>query len=91
MGREGEEVDVEFRHVGGRVSHRLGRVNGNQRAAAVRDLREVLNGIDGAQHVGHGGDRDELHAFEELVDRGQVQAKVVANRYEANFNPQRLA
>ena len=88
---EGEEVDVEPDDVGGTVDDGLGGVDRDEGPGAVGGVGEGAHGVLRAEHVGHGGDRDELDARQELIESGEVEAIVVADGDEANLDAVRLA
>ena len=57
MAGEHDEIHVEVLHVGRTVGHGLRSVNGNEGATFVRHASEFLDGVDGAEHVGHSRNR----------------------------------
>ena len=74
---KGEEVAVHGAHVNGHVGDTLGAVDADQGAVGVRHAAELVNGVDGAQHVRHLGDGNQSGARpDDLGGVRHVQAAV---------------
>ncbi len=86
VGAEGQEVTAEAAHVGGDVRNRLGAVGEHQRAGSVRGVGEPGERCDRPEHVRHGGAGHELHAVDEAVEVGEVEAVVVVDVEPAQFD-----
>ena len=76
---EGHEVGAQGHHVGGQVGHVLAGVEADQGAGGVGRVGDVADRRQGAEHVGHGGDPDQLGPVEEAVEVGEVELVVGAH------------
>jgi hypothetical protein len=74
---ERQEVGAEGVDVGGDVRDVLARVDARQGTGRVGGIGEHPHRGDGADHVRHGRERQELRPVEQAVEIGEVQAAVV--------------
>ena len=65
VGGEGDEVGVPGLHVDREVGDGLARVDQHVRAGGVRGVGERADVVDGAEHVRHRADREQLGAVEQ--------------------------
>ena len=70
----------------GRCGDVLGAVDQDEGAGGVGGVGELADRGDGAQHVGHGGEAEELGPVEQPVEIGQVEGVVVGHGDEAQLD-----
>ena len=81
VGREGEEVDAELAHVDRRVRDELRAVGHHDRAGARGPPSAIAaHRVDGAEHVRHARDADDLDAVDQPVEVVEDEAPVVVDR-----------
>ena len=81
VGREGEEVDAErARRRPARAGRAARRRPPRSHRRACATVGDVAHGVDGAEHVGHGRDADELDAVDQAVEVVEHEAAVVVDR-----------
>ena len=80
VSREGEEVDAQPSHVHGSVGDQLGGVDHHPGSVVVGQVGYPGHVGDGAQHVGHAGDRHHLHRLAQLrLEHFHVEPPVVGD------------
>ena len=74
MTRKREEVTGQILYVHGQVGHTLGAIDQDQSPHRVGPRHQFLHGVDGAQHVGHGREREYPGALcQQTIQRLHVQ------------------
>ena len=91
MAGEAEEVAAQLGHVGGQVRHVLGAVDQHSAPAAWAASASWRTGRERAEHVGHGGDAQQLGPVEQPVEVGEVERVVGGHRDEAQLDAPLLA
>ena len=78
---EDVEIAVDVAHVDGQMHRRLAAVDQHRNAARMRKLHHLLDRNDGAEHVRHVGDRDQLRArTEQLLELVDQEVALVVDR-----------
>ena len=88
---EAVEVGAHGGDVGGQVRGELRAVDQQQRAGGVGRVGEPADRGEGAEHVGHGRDADQLHAVEQPVEVGEVERVVLGHRDHPDLDAPLLA
>ena len=88
--RVGQEVDAEGADVHRCVRHELRAVGDHDRPGAVRHLGHLRQRRDGAEHVGHGRDADQLDPVDQRVEVVEHQAAAVVDRDVADVESAEL-
>ena len=83
---EADEVGVPRLHVDRQVGDGLGGVDEHERARRVRGVGQQPDVVEGAEHVRHRGDRQQLGAVEQSVEVGEVELEVVRDRDPAQLD-----
>ena len=76
---EAVEVTAQLGHVGHQVGAELGPVHEDQGAGVVGGVGQAADRVEGAEHVGHGGDGQELGPVELALEVGEVELAVVGD------------
>ena len=82
---EHHEIGAQGTHIGGQVRHVLAGVDADQRAGVMSGGSEPGDRVERAQHVAHGGDRQQLRPVQQTIQIGEVQAAVSGDRDPANL------
>ena len=89
---EPDEVCTQVLHADRHVRHGLRRVGQHERAHRVRPVRDQLDRVDRAQHVGLVDQRDELGPLgDQVVEVGQVEPALRGDAEPAQRGPGALA
>ena len=84
---EAVEVGAQLGHVGVQVGRVLGPVDQHQGPGGVGGVGQAPDRGQGPEHVGHGGDRQQLGPVEEAVQVAQVEATLGVDPDPAQLDP----
>ena len=83
---ERDEIRVPRLDIGAHVRHVLARVDQHECVVRVGRVGERPDLVDGAEHVRHRADREQLGPVEQLVEVREVEAEVVSERDPAQLD-----
>ena len=86
MAAEGQEVGAEVVDVGRQVGHVLAGVDTQRCAGGVCGIGDATHRCQGAEHVGHRRDRDELGAIELAIEIIEAEHAVVTDGQPAQLD-----
>ncbi len=84
VARENQEIDPQLPHIHRPVRHTLGTIDQDQRSPGMGLLRQLADGVDRPEHVGHAGHGHEFCAVgQHVIQLRQIQLSVGGQRNES--------